>query len=82
MLEKQVKEILSDPYGYVVFVGDIIDNGLKNSKTNVYEQTMRPKEQKETADEIYRPLKDRILCGDSWQSLRAIRKGMRHKPTV
>lgn len=63
LLEKQVKEILSDPYGYVVFVGDIIDNGLKNSKTNVYEQTMRPKEQKETADEIYRPLKDRVLCG-------------------
>jgi len=38
--------VMADPFGYVVLVGDLIDNGLKNSKTNSYEATVRPRDQK------------------------------------
>jgi predicted phosphodiesterase len=39
--------VLNDEYGFVVLVGDLLDSGLKTSKTNTYEQTMRPFEQKQ-----------------------------------
>lgn len=41
------KTVLNDPIGYVVIVGDMMENGLKTSKTNSYEATMQPFEQKE-----------------------------------
>lgn len=63
---KQLIDItLQDPYGYVVLCGDMIDNGLKNSKTNVYRQTLSPDEQKEAFYETFLPLAeaDKILAG-------------------
>lgn len=53
--------VLNDPNGYVVIIGDMIDNGLKNSKTNSYEQKMRPAEQKVMLANELKPLRDRIL---------------------
>jgi len=55
------KKVMEDKYGYVVMIGDMVDNGLKNSKTNIYEATMRPREQKEWLMLELLPLKDRIL---------------------
>lgn len=46
---------------YVVLVGDLINNGLRDSLTNVYEETMPPSAQIEAAAEILTPVKDRIL---------------------
>jgi len=57
--------VISEPNTYVVVGGDLIDNGLKNSKTNSYEQTMRPREQKRYCAELLRPMKHKILCGVS-----------------
>jgi predicted phosphodiesterase len=37
-------------------IGDMVDNGLKNSKTNTYEQTMRPFEQKMYLKRMFKPL--------------------------
>ena len=42
-----LKMVLADPVGYVVFLGDMVNNGLRNSKTNVYRELMQPFEQKE-----------------------------------
>lgn len=53
--------VLQDPVGYVVIIGDMVDNGLRNSKTNPYESTMRPREQKEWLTKELRDLKDRII---------------------
>lgn len=60
-----VNSVMSEPNTYIVTGGDLIDNGLKNSKTNIYEQTMRPRDQKRYCAELLKPLKDRILCGTS-----------------
>lgn len=51
----------NDPKGYIVIVGDLLDNGLKNSKSNTYEQTMRPREQKAWLTRELMSLKDKIL---------------------
>ena len=46
---------------YVVLCGDLINNGLRDSLTNVYEETMPPSAQIEKAAELLTPVKDRIL---------------------
>lgn len=54
-------EVLNNPYGLVGYGGDLMNNGLKNSKTNTYSETMRPHEQKEFLYEELKPLIPRVL---------------------
>ena len=53
--------VLNDPNGYVVIVGDLCDNGLKNSKTTSYEATLRPREQKSYLVEVLYPIAEKII---------------------
>lgn len=57
-----VGQIAKEPDTYVTLQGDLIDNGLKNSVTNVYRQTMRPYEQKREMAKALEPIRDKILC--------------------
>ena len=54
--------ILEDKNGYVVIVGDLINNATRSSVSNIFEETMRPREQKRLMAEMLKPVKDRILC--------------------
>lgn len=45
--------------------GDMINNGTKSSKSNTYDETMRPSEQKQWLAEQLKPIADKILCGCS-----------------
>lgn len=60
-----IQTVQNDPYGYAVFAGDLMNFGVKTSKTNVYEETMRPAQQKEYLHEALKPIKEKILgaCG-------------------
>ena len=51
-----LKRIYEDPHCFCVLVGDLIDNGLKNSVTNVYAATCPPSEQKKWLVEQLSPL--------------------------
>lgn len=55
--------VLADPNGYVVLIGDIMDMATKNSKTNVFQATMTPFDQKWWVATEFEELKDRILGG-------------------
>ena len=55
-------DILEEPRSYVVLCGDLVNNALKNSVSNVYEETMRPREQKRVMTEMLMPIRERILC--------------------
>jgi hypothetical protein len=44
--DREKQEILSDPAMYVGWLGDLMNNGIKTSKTNCYEETERPSAQK------------------------------------
>ena len=57
-----IDQIKGEPDTYVTLQGDLIDNGLKNSVTNVYRQTMRPYEQKREMAKALEPIRDKILC--------------------
>lgn len=58
-------KVLQAPNTYITLGGDLINNGLKNSVTNVYEETIRPREQKRMMAEMLEPLRSRILCAVS-----------------
>ena len=56
------RAVENDPFGYVVIAGDLMNNGLKDSKTNSYEEVMPPSEQKEYIHSALEPLANKILA--------------------
>lgn len=65
-MEKEWKEFVnfvkSKPNAFLVLVGDLINNGTRSSVTNIFEETMRPADQKRQMAEMLRPLRNRILA--------------------
>lgn len=59
--KRHMARIASDPDSYIVLVGDMLNNGLKDSLTNVYEEVLPPHAQIEKCAELLEPVKDRIL---------------------
>lgn len=55
-------DVLEDSRAYIILGGDLVNNATKSSVSNVYEETMRPREQKKIMTEMLTPLRDRILC--------------------
>lgn len=54
--------ILRDPDAYIILGGDLINNATRSSVSNIFEETIRPREQKKRMAEMLEPLRDRILC--------------------
>lgn len=54
--------ILEDEHAYICILGDLMNNALKSSVSNSYDDTMRPREQKLYLIKALRDLAPRILC--------------------
>ena len=65
LLKKWIDIIKNDPFARVVIIGDIMNMGLKNSKSNVYEEVLSPMQQKEVTYDLLNPIADKILAGCS-----------------
>lgn len=65
LLKQWVDMVKNDPNGAVVIIGDMMNMGLRNSKSNVYEEVLSPMEQKELCYELLSPIADKILAGCS-----------------
>lgn len=63
--DKFCRDLLDRKNTYIVLVGDLVNNGIKSSVTNVYEERMRPKEQKSRMVRNLTPIRERILCAVS-----------------
>lgn len=62
LFQKFIKYILDEPNRYLLYIGDNINNAIKSSVSNVYQEIMSPDEQKDwLIDELY-PARDRFLC--------------------
>lgn len=57
-----LKAIAADDSAAVVLAGDLINNGIKSSKTNVYDEVYSPREQKHMMVDLLRPIKNKIVC--------------------
>lgn len=60
-LRKVIDFIKNTPNMYVVLLGDILNTGLKNSKSDVYSETMSVRDAQKLALELLTPIKDRII---------------------
>lgn len=63
--ESVVKDIINfiknTPNTYCILLGDILDTALKNSKTDIYSETMTTFEAQRKAIELLTPIKDKII---------------------
>ena len=51
-----------DEEAYLILGGDLINNSTRSSVSNIFEETMRPREQKKRMVEMLKPVADRIIC--------------------
>ena len=56
-----LRKVQDEPDSYLVIVGDILNNGIKDSVTNVYEETMPPSAQVDLAVELLKPIANQIF---------------------
>lgn len=57
--------LMSIPNAYIVLCGDLINNATRNSVSNIFEERLRPREQKRIMAEMLMPIKSRLLCAVS-----------------
>ena len=74
-------QLMQIPNAYVVLGGDLINNSTRNSVANVFEETMRPREQKRIMAEMLEPIKGRILCAVTGNHERRSAKDADDDPT-
>jgi predicted phosphodiesterase len=61
-IKKKIDIIKNDPYAALCLCGDLGDYGLKNSKTNIYQATMTPREQQKYIHQLFLPVADKITA--------------------
>lgn len=61
LLRDTILEIKNDPNCYAIINGDVLNTGIKNSKTDSYKETMTVGEQIDTAIEYFEPISKKIL---------------------
>lgn len=66
--------MLEHPNAYAILNGDIMNTATKNSKSDIYEDTLNPKQQLELAEKIFTPIKDRILVVNDGNHERRVSK--------
>ena len=59
---EQFCERVKDEQAYIILGGDLINNSTRNSVSNIFEEVMRPRDQKRLMVEMLKPIRDRILC--------------------
>lgn len=73
--------LLGEPNSYIILGGDLINNCTRSSVSNIFEETMRPREQKKMMVEMLSPLRDKILCAVTGNHERRSTKDADDDPT-
>lgn len=59
------KAIAAEPDTYIILGGDLVNNSIRTSVANPFDETMRPREQKKLMVQRLMPIRDKILCAVS-----------------
>lgn len=60
-IQRRIDFIKSHDNAYTILNGDLINNGIKSSKTDIYSESMPPDKQVEKVVDLFYPIKDKIL---------------------
>lgn len=55
-------KLLAEPNSYIILGGDLLNNSTRSSVADIFDETMRPREQKRRMTEMLNPIKGKILC--------------------
>ena len=58
----RIEYVKNTPNAYCILNGDIIDNATKTSIGDTYTQVFSPMEQLAKATELFKPIRDKVLC--------------------
>jgi predicted phosphodiesterase len=61
-LKERIEYVKNTPNAYCILNGDILDNATKTSIGDTYAQEFNPMEQLRKANELFSPIKNKILC--------------------
>lgn len=61
ILEMHLNTIKNDPNGLLILNGDLVNNSIKTSIGDIYEETMNPEQQIDLLVKLFEPLKDKII---------------------
>lgn len=75
------RSVLEKENVFLVLGGDLLNNATRNSVSNIFEDTMRPSEQKRVMAKMLEPLRERILCSVSGNHERRSGKDADDDPT-
>lgn len=59
------QKVIAHPKAKIILCGDLINNATRTSVSNIFDETMRPREQKKRMVEMLTPIRDKILCAVS-----------------
>lgn len=78
---KFIDKIKDEPNIYLILGGDLINNATRSSVTNIFEETMRPADQKKEMSKILAPVAHKILAAVSGNHERRSGKDADDDPT-
>lgn len=61
-LKKRIEIVKNTPNAYAILNGDLMDNSTKTSVGDPYSQTHNPQDQMDMLVELFKPIKNKILC--------------------
>ena len=79
--DKFVNKIANEPNSYIILAGDLMNNATRSSVSNIFEETLRPSEQKKRLIKYLTPIKDKIICAVSGNHERRSGKDADDDPT-
>ena len=59
------QRVVNEPNSYLVLGGDLLNNCTRSSISNIFEETLRPRQAKQIMVTMLEPLRDKILCAVS-----------------
>lgn len=63
--EKFLSKLENEPNSYLILNGDLMNNATRSSVSNVFDDVLRPREQKNRMIQYLLPIRDKILCAVS-----------------
>lgn len=60
-----IEKITNEPNSYIILAGDLVNNATRSSVSNIFEEVMRPRDQKNKMIEYLTPIKHKIICAVS-----------------
>lgn len=61
-IKAHIEEVKNKENAFAILNGDLINNALKTSISDIYDETMTPSEEIKLCIELFNPIKDKILC--------------------